>query len=239
MVTVLGYILLFGSMFGLPLWFLIKNWRNARADTQIYNAARIKFDQECDRLGIRADLNFSDVYTSSFIRCDDETERIAVYAGKTNRFAIIPYRDYFMVTDSMVAAGTISSGSSHYVTTNIGRTSVATEYKSSPQNTIMIAGYKPEIFVRYSSKSQGSEFVFDCTGDIGYRRAKETKRFCNEAHAAMVPIRDYSHEITAGYEYHKYNKNNPAPSFLEWREEQRKYELAKRNKPDQYNSHPI
>lgn len=239
MVTVFGYILLFGSMFGLPLWFLIKNWRNAHADTQIYNDARIKFDQECARLGIRADLNFSDVYTSSFIRCDDETERIAVYAGKTNRFAIIPYRDYFMVSNSMVATGARSSGSSHYVTTNIGNTSVTTEYKSSPQNTIMIAGYKPRISVRYSSKSQGTGFIFDCTSDIGYFRAKETEKFCEQVDKAMDYIRWYADETTTAYEYHKYNKNNPAPSFLEWREEHRKYELAKRNKPDQYNSRPI
>lgn len=239
MVTVFGYILLFGSMFGLPLWFLIKNWRNARADTQIYNDARIKFDWECARLGIRADLNFSDVYTSSFIRCDDETERIAVYAGKTNRFAIIPYKEYSSIYNNMTISGTRSSGSSHYVTTNIGNTSVTTEYKAPPQNTIMITGYKPEIFVRHSSKGEGTGFVFDGTGDIGYFRAKETKRFCEAVHEAMDLVSYYSYKITAGYEYHKYNKNNPAPSFLEWREEHRKYELAMRNKPDQYNSHPI
>lgn len=239
MVTVLGFILLFGSMFGLPLWFLIKNWRNARADTQIYNDARIKFDQECARLGIRADLNFSDVYTSSFIRCDDEKERIAVYAGKTNRFAIIPYRDYFRVCCGAALTGAKSSENSSYVTTSIGSTSITTEYKPPAQTSVYVTGYKPEIRVYYSPTNYGSGFVFDSTSDIGYSRAKETKRFCEQANKAMDLISSYAYQTTTSYRTHKYNKNNPEPSFFEWREEHRKYELAMRNKPDQYNSHPI
>lgn len=242
MVTVLGYILLFGSMFGLPLWFLIKNWRNARADTQIYNDARIKFDQECARLGIRADLNFSDVYTSSFIRCDDETERIAVYAGKTNRFAIIPYREYFSIFNGMTISGTKSSEGSKYVTTNIGSTSVTTEYKAPAQAAIYITGYKPRISVFHNLRSTGSYgtgFVFDGTSDIGYFRAKETKRFCEEVHKAMELIGDYAYQTIFFYGRHNRNKEYLAPNFLEWREEDRKSKLARLNRTDHYNSRPI
>ena len=142
MSTPVAFIFVCTILFG-P-FFLIdyKHWRNARAAEKIFHEAKPKFIQECKRLGIRADLEFCDLYTSSFIRCDHVTERIAVYAGKTNRFAIIPYKDYFMMWSGPKVGGTIPAGNDHYVTTQIGNTSVTTEYKS--QSGFYIGGYTPK-----------------------------------------------------------------------------------------------
>ena len=185
MSTPVAFIFVCTILFG-P-FFLIdyKHWRNARAAEKIFNEAKPKFIQECKRLSIRADLQFCDLYTASFIRCDHVTERIAVYAGKTNRFAIIPYKDYFSIRSGPQIGGTIPAGNDHYVTTKVGNTSVTTEHKS--QESFYIGGYRPEMYTCFNPKACAcaNKFTFDATDKIGYRRFQLTKKFCEEANTEM------------------------------------------------------
>ena len=235
MSTPVAFIFVCTILFG-P-FFLIdyKHWRNARAAEKIFHEAKPKFEQECERLGIRADLEFCDLYTSSFIRCDHVTERIAVYAGKTNRFAIIPYKDYFAVIKGVQVGGEIPAGNGHYVTTQIGNTSVTTEYKS--QGGVYIGGYTPEIHVIEDSKpgSGHAGFHFDGTDVIGYRRFQLTKNFCEEVRKGMDSIGSYAFQ----FPYPPYKENDPRTNFLRWCADRERRAIEQANKPDKYGTHSI
>ena len=235
MSTPVAFIVVCAIFFG-P-FFLIdyKHWRNARAAEKIFNEAKPKFIQECKRLGIRADLQFCDLYTASFIRCDHVTERIAVYAGKTNRFAIIPYTNYFTILSGAKVGGTIPAGNDHYVTTKIGNTSVTTEYKA--QSGFYIGGYAPEIHVIDEPK-KGLGYVgycFDSTDKIGYRRMQCTKKFCDEAKEKMRPIFSYS------YWPSNYTRKEDGShiSFLEWKANRERRAIERANEPDKFGTHSI
>lgn len=218
-------------------FFLIdyKHWRNARAAEKIFNEAKPKFIQECKRLGIRADLQFCDLYTASFIRCDHATERIAVYAGKTNRFAIIPYKDYAWIWEGPTISGSNSSSNNHYVTTQIGGTSVTTEYKA--QNICYITGYRPTIKVRDASAVSVTHtgYCFDGTDVIGYRRFQQTKKFCEKVDKEMKAIGHYSYQVP----YSRRKKDGSRMNFLEWKVEDEKFQARRANESDKYGARAL
>ena len=235
MSTPVAFIFVCAIFFG-P-FFLIdyKHWRNARAAEKIFHEAKPKFIQECKRLGIRADLQFCDLYTASFIRCDHVTERIAVYAGKTNRFAIIPYKDYAGIWAGPSISGSNSSSNNHYVTTQIGGTSVTTEHKA--QNTCYIAGYTPEIkvFSDFKKIAVCTGYTLDGTDVIGYRRFQQTKNFCEEAEKKMESISDYACLIS----YSPRKNDGSCMNFLEWRADRERRAIERANTPDKYGTHSL
>lgn len=217
------------------VWVWYKQRRNAKEAEKIYWEAKDKFENECKRLGVRRDNQFSDMYTASFIRCDDAKERIAVYAGQSNRFAVIPYRDYGMILCSFSGGVISASGSTQYVTTSIGGTSITTKYSPS-QASFYIAGYTPEILVfRDGVRSvEDPGYVFDSTGKIGKSRMEKTKMFCEVVNHGMKKI-----SIYANVKNGKLTDWSPGQNYLEWGKEWDARERALANKPDPYGSHSI
>ena len=217
------------------VWVWYKHRHNAKEAEKIYWEAKDKFENECKRLSIRRDNQFSDMYTASFIRCDDTKERIAVYAGQSNRFAVIPYRDYGMILCSISSGAISASGNTQYVTTSIGGTSITTKYSPS-QARIYIAGYTPEILVlRDGVRSvENPGYVFDSTGKIGKSRMGKTKMFCEAVNHGMQKI-----SIYANVKNGKLTDWSPGQNYLEWKKEWDARERALANKPDPYGSHSI
>ena len=221
------------------VWVWYKHWNNAKEAEKIYWYAKIKFEDECKRLDIRNDNQFSDMYTASFIRCDDTKERIAVYAGQSNRFAVIPYRDYFAIFNGSKMGGVETSGNEQYVTTHIGNTAVSTRY-TQPKVINYIIGYQPriEVYCDKASTENITGYIFDSTGNIG-KRMEKTKQFCEIAHGGMELIGDYANHTVIMYQYGTYKKDNPGPNYLEWKKSHDEWKRAQANKPDPYGSHSI
>lgn len=221
------------------IWVWYKHWHNAKEAEKIYWYAKIKFEDECRRLGIRNDKQFSDMYTSSFIRCDDTKESIAVYAGQSNRFAVIPYRDYFAIFNGSKMGGVETSGNEQYVTTHIGNTAVSTRY-TQPKVINYIIGYQPriEVYCDKASTENITGYIFDSTGNIG-RRMGKTKQFCEKAHDGMEHIHSYACRMVLDYKCGIYKKDDPGQSYLEWKKSHDEWERAQANKPDPYGSHSI
>ena len=222
------------------VWVWYKHWNNAKEAEKIYWYAKIKFEDECGRLDIRSDKQFSDMYTASFIRCDDTKESIAVYAGQSNRFAVIPYRDLGMVLCSSNGGVVPVSGNTQYITTTIGSASITTEYSPS-QAHFYVTGYTPEILIlRNGVMCDGIPgFIFDPTGKIGKSRIEKTNRFCENANSGMECKKFYASSINYKYKKHIYKKGEPGQSYLEWKKEWDERERALANKPDPYGSHSI
>ena len=192
------------------IWVGYKHLRNADKAEKIYREAKDKFENECKRLGICRDNQFSDMYTASFIRCDDTKERIAVYAGQSNRFAVIPYREYGMILCSFSGGVTSAAGNTQYVTTSIGGTSITTKYSPS-QASFYIAGYTPKILVFHDGVRSVANpgYIFDSTGKIGKFRMEKTKTFCEVADSGMGKIGTYADITWKKYKNHTYKKDDP------------------------------
>lgn len=222
------------------VWVWYKHWHNAKEAEKIYWYAKIKFEDECRRLGIRNDKQFSDMYTSSFIRCDDTKESIAVYAGQSNRFAVIPYRDFWMILSSTKGGIVSTSENTQYGTNHIGGTSITTEY-TTPKTYTYITGYTPEIRV-YCGKTTNDTttgYIFDSTGNIGGSRMRKTEKFCKEVDAAMDSICSYAYQTMSQSDWRKYKKEDPRKNYLEWKKSHDEWKRAQANKPDSYGSHSI
>ena len=179
------------------------------------------------------------MYTASFIRCDDTKESIAVYAGQSNRFAVIPYRDYFAIFNGSKMGGVETSGNEQYVTTHIGNTAVSTRY-TQPKVINYIIGYQPriEVYCDKASTENITGYIFDSTGNIG-KRMEKTKQFCEIAHDGMGLIASYAYHTVLDYECGRYKKNDLGQNYLEWKKSHDEWERAQANKPEPYGSHSI
>ena len=236
MLTIIITLLVISAPF---IWVGYKHLRNADKAEKIYREAKVKFENECNRLGICRDNQFSDMYTASFIRCDDTKERIAVYAGQSNRFAVIPYRDFWMILNGANIGMVSTSGNTQYVTNHIGETSVTTKY-ATPQVYASVTGYRPKIITFCDGETNiDPGYVFDSTGKIGKFRMEKTKMFCEIADSGMGKIRTYADITWKKYKNHTYKKGEPGQSYLEWKKEWDARKRALANKPDPYGSHSI
>ena len=223
-------------LLGLFVWFLValpflwpvyKHWRTAKEMVPIHDKAQEAFRKECDRLGIRCTKEFSDVYSTSFIRWDDKSECIAVYAGRSNRFSVIPYTDYFMVLPGIHLKGGTITTPSQYVTTQIGKTSVTTKYGGEKVFAYRACAYEPQILTSEKVQRPGPAFVFDKTEDVGERRLKKTKEFCETANAQMRYIKQYAYE------------SKPNQSYAEWKKIHDAQVFARKNEPDPYGNYHL
>lgn len=209
------------------LWPVYKHWRTAKEMIPIHDKSQEDFHRECDRLGIRCTKEFSDVYSTSFIRCDDKSERIAVYAGRSNRFSVIPYTDYFMISPGIDMKGGVVTSPSQYVTTQIGKTSVTTKYGGEKLLAYRICAYEPRILTSEKVKRPGPAFVFDKTENVGERRLKKTKEFCETANAQMRYIKYYAYG------------SKPNQTYAEWKKADDELARARASRPDPYGNYHL
>ena len=229
-------------LLGLFVWFLValpflwpvyKHWRTAKEMVPIHDKAQDDFRRECDRLGIQCTKEFSDVYSTSFIRCDDKSERIAVYAGRSNRFSVIPYSDFFsLYPDAWFKDPTPLKGRSsrtQYVTTRIGNTSVTTKYDGITGFSARVDGYKPTITpIRNGVVCHYSPaFIFDMTESVGSSRIKKTKEFCELVDKEMGYICTYAFNAA------------PGQTYAEWKKADDELVRARANRPDPYGNYHL
>lgn len=215
------------------LWPVYKHWRTAKEMIPIHDKAQEAFHKECDRLGIQCTKEFSDVYSTSFIRWDDKSERIAVYAGRSNRFSVIPYNKFFRFyaracfKNSKPVRGIYSK--TQYVTTHIGNTSVTTKYDGIAGVGSRVDGYKPAITPISNGVSCyfAPAFIFDETENVGASRIKKTEEFCELVNKEMDHIHTYAFNAA------------PGQTYAEWKKIHDELARARANRPDPYGNYHL